>query len=132
MGIFDKMKQDQDDQSGGMTALKDKAAQMAGSSGAGNAADQGLDKAGQMLDEKTGNKYSGQIDTGVGKAKDFAGQKFGQSDSPGDGDGQAQQQPDGQSQQMNQGQQDPGQQMDPNQQDPGQQMDQQMDQSQQS
>lgn len=30
----------------------------------------GLDKAGDMADDRTGGKHSGQIDTGVAKAKD--------------------------------------------------------------
>lgn len=89
MGIFDKFKQDGDEEGGGATALKDKAEQMAGSSAFGDTADKGLDKAGQMLDEKTGNKFSGQIDNGVDKAKDALGQKSGRPDAPAEGDGQA-------------------------------------------
>jgi len=45
----------------------------------GDQADQGLDKAGRMVDERTGGKYTGQIDTGVQKAKDTLGQKSDQA-----------------------------------------------------
>lgn len=129
MGVFDKVKQETDD-AGGANALKDKAGQMAGSSGVGNAADQGLEKAGQALNDKTGDKYSDQIDTGVNKAKDAAGQKFGQPDATANGNGQAQQpdqqQPTDPNQQTDPNQAaDPNQQMDPNQAaDPNQQTDQ--------
>jgi hypothetical protein len=123
MGVFDKVQQETDDK-GGANALKDKAQQMAGSSGVGNAADQGLEKAGQTLDDKTGNKYSDQVGNGVNKAKDVAGQKLGQPDAPADGNGQAQQ-PDQPTQPADPSRQaDPNQASDPNQQvDPNQQMD---------
>ncbi len=35
--------------------------------------DQGLDKAGEQIDERTGNKYSEQIDKGVGQAQQRTG-----------------------------------------------------------
>ncbi|MFJ7912139.1 antitoxin [Kitasatospora sp. NPDC096204] len=37
----------------------------------GDAIGQGLDKVGDAIDDRTDGKYSGQIDTGVEKAKDF-------------------------------------------------------------
>ncbi|HEY3871020.1 MAG TPA: antitoxin [Actinocrinis sp.] len=85
MGITDKLQQEAQEKGGG-------------------AADQGLEKAGQELDEKTGGKYSDQINSGVDKAKGAAGQKFGQPDAAGNGNGQGQQ-PDQQSQPADQGQQ---------------------------
>lgn len=41
---------------------------------------QGLEKAGQVIDEKTGGKYSDQIDTGVDKAGDALDGLDGQDD----------------------------------------------------
>ncbi|MEE4545508.1 antitoxin [Streptomyces sp. V4-01] len=38
----------------------------------GDKVDQGVDKAGQAADSRTGGKYSSQIDTGEDKAKDAA------------------------------------------------------------
>ncbi len=38
----------------------------------GDKVDQGLDKAGDAVDSKTGGKYSSQIDSGVDKAKNAA------------------------------------------------------------
>ncbi len=35
--------------------------------------DQGLEKAGDQIDERTGNKYSGQIDKGVDEAQQRTG-----------------------------------------------------------
>jgi hypothetical protein len=57
MGILDKLRQHKDD-----PAVQ-------------NAAGKGIDQAGQMLDDKTGNKYTGQINTGVGKAEEMMGLK---------------------------------------------------------
>lgn len=54
MGMFDKM--------------KEKAAELAGQHG--DKADQGVDKAADFADEKTGGKYSDQINTGAEKAKE--------------------------------------------------------------
>lgn len=76
MGIFDVFKRHKDDAGGRGTALKDRAAGMM--SGHSDQVDQGFDKAGQMVDEKTGNKYTDQINTGVGKAKDRFGQETSQ------------------------------------------------------
>lgn len=78
MGIFDVFKRHKDDAGGTGTALKDRVTGMA--SGHRDQADRGIDKAGQMLDEKTGNKYGDQINTGAGKAKDMFGEQTGQSD----------------------------------------------------
>ncbi|MEU4623690.1 antitoxin [Actinoplanes sp. NPDC023801] len=36
--------------------------------------DQGLEKAGDQIDERTGNKYSGQIDRGVDEAQKRTGE----------------------------------------------------------
>jgi hypothetical protein len=57
MGILDKLRQHKDD-----AAVQ-------------NTADKGVDKAGQMLDDKTGNKYGDQINTGAGKAEEMMGLK---------------------------------------------------------
>jgi hypothetical protein len=40
----------------------------------------GLDKAADVVDDKTGGKYSGQIDTGVDKAKDTLDSLDGKND----------------------------------------------------
>lgn len=76
MGIFDVFKRHKDDAGGTGTALKDRVTGMA--SGHADKVDQGLDRAGQMIDEKTGHKYTDQINTGVGKAKDMFGEQTGQ------------------------------------------------------
>jgi hypothetical protein len=76
MGIFDVFKRHKDDAGGAATALKDRVTGMA--SGHADKVDQGLDRAGQMIDEKTGNKYSDQINTGAGKAKDMFHEQTGQ------------------------------------------------------
>jgi len=76
MGIFDVFKRHKDDARGTGTALKDRVTGMM--SGHADKVDQGFDKAGQMVDEKTGNKYTDQINTGVGKAKDMYGRQPGQ------------------------------------------------------
>lgn len=65
MGMFDK--------------LKEKAAELAGQHG--DKADQGVDKAADFADEKTGGKYSDQINTGAEKAKE-AMDNLGQSQNP--------------------------------------------------
>ncbi|HEV3169892.1 MAG TPA: antitoxin [Actinocrinis sp.] len=57
MGILDKLRQHKDD-----AAVQ-------------NEATKGIDQAGQMLDDKTDNKYTGQINTGVGKAEEMMGLK---------------------------------------------------------
>lgn len=51
--------------------LKDKAEELAQNHG--DSISQGLEKAGEVIDSKTGGKYSGQIDTGVDKAQDLVG-----------------------------------------------------------
>jgi len=61
MGILDKLKQHKDDTDGAAGAVKDKAAS-------------GLDQAGQTADEKTGGKYTGQIDEGIDKTKQTIGE----------------------------------------------------------
>lgn len=43
---------------------------------------QGLDKAGDMVDKKTGGKYSDKIDTGVDKAKEALEQRRSGDDEP--------------------------------------------------
>lgn len=54
MGMLDNLKKM-------LTGAVDKSGSQVGS---------GLDKAGDMVDDRTGGKHSGQIDTGVAKAKD--------------------------------------------------------------
>ncbi|GAA3047276.1 antitoxin [Kitasatospora sp. NPDC058063] len=49
--------------------LADKATDLAREHG--DVIGQGLDKVGDAIDDRTDGKYSGQIDTGVEKAKDF-------------------------------------------------------------
>jgi hypothetical protein len=61
MGILDKLKQHKDDADAAADTLKHKAAS-------------GLDKAGQMADDKTGHKYTDKIDAGVEKAKRAMGE----------------------------------------------------------
>ena len=84
MGIFDRFRHHKDEASGMGTALKDRAAGMKDDAAGmmskhGDQVGQGLDRAGRMIDEKTGGKYSDQINTGVGKAKDLLGQKTDQA-----------------------------------------------------
>ncbi len=65
MGLFDKAKQ--------------KASEFASNNP--DKVDEGIDKAGDVVDDKTGDKYSDQVD----KAQDFASDKFGgQGDEGGD------------------------------------------------
>ncbi|MFI9323068.1 antitoxin [Kitasatospora aureofaciens] len=49
--------------------LADKATDLAREHG--DVLGQGLEKVGDVIDDRTDGKYSGQIDTGVEKAKDF-------------------------------------------------------------
>ncbi|MFI6638485.1 antitoxin [Streptomyces sp. NPDC050504] len=49
--------------------LKDKATKLAAQHG--DAVSQGLEKVGDVVDDKTGHKHSDKIDTGVEKAKGF-------------------------------------------------------------
>ncbi|MBA2807920.1 antitoxin [Streptomyces acidicola] len=49
--------------------LKDKAAEIAEAHG--DAIDNGLEKVGDFIDDKTDGKYSDKIDTGVDKAQDL-------------------------------------------------------------
>jgi hypothetical protein len=51
-----------------MNEMKDKATDALGKHG--DKADQGIDKAQQMVDDRTGNKYSDQIQKGADAAKD--------------------------------------------------------------
>ncbi|SEN38555.1 antitoxin [Actinacidiphila rubida] len=48
----------------------------------GDKVDQGIDKAGQAVDSKTGGKHSDQVQTGVDKTKDAA-HKYGEQDGGG-------------------------------------------------
>jgi hypothetical protein len=82
MGIFDFLKHRKDDSGSTGTALKDRVTGMM--AGHGDKVNQGLDKAGEMVDKKTGGKYGDQIDKGVGMAKERFGQQTGQgSGEPG-------------------------------------------------
>jgi len=58
-----------------MNTLKDKLGMSKGKAGDlaqqhGDQINQGVDRAGRTLDDKTGGKYSDKIDTGTDKAKD--------------------------------------------------------------
>lgn len=53
----------------GAVNLLDKAKSMLGKNK--NAAKSGIDKAGDAVDERTGGKYEGQVDTAQDKAKDY-------------------------------------------------------------
>lgn len=64
MGIFDK--------------LKDKVSDLVDSQG--EKAAEGVDKAGDVIDDKTGGKYSDKIDQGADKAKDGLDSLDGQDD----------------------------------------------------
>ncbi|MFF4406419.1 antitoxin [Streptomyces sp. NPDC001262] len=64
MGLLDNLKAKLD-------PLKDKAADLAQQHG--GKIEQGLEKAAKAVDEKTKGKYSSQIETGTGKAKDALG-----------------------------------------------------------
>ncbi|ADP82711.1 antitoxin [Pseudofrankia inefficax] len=58
--------------------LKDKAEDLAGDHA--DAIKGGLEKAGDLVDDKTGGKYSDHIDTGVDKAQDFVEKLGDQND----------------------------------------------------
>lgn len=79
MGIFDRFRHHKDNAGGAGTAVKDRLTGMASSHS--SQVDQGLDKAGQLIDDKTGNKYGDQINTGVAKAKGMYGGQTGQRDN---------------------------------------------------
>ncbi len=84
MGIFDRFRHHKDEAGGAGTALKDRAAEMkdraAGMmSSHSDQVGQGIDRTGKLIDEKTGGRYSDQINTGAGKAKDLLGQKTEQA-----------------------------------------------------
>ncbi len=66
MGIFDRFRHHKDNAGGG-TALKDRASQMM--SDHPDQVDKGMDRAGQMIDEKTGHRFTDQIDTGMDKGR---------------------------------------------------------------
>ncbi|HEV2344444.1 MAG TPA: antitoxin [Actinocrinis sp.] len=84
MGIFDFLKHRKGDSGSTGTTLKDRVTGMM--AGHGDQVNQGLDKAGQMVDEKTGGKYTNQINKGVGMAKDKFGQQAGQASGEADAD----------------------------------------------
>jgi len=69
MGIFDRFKHSRNQGGGSSTALMDRARGML--HGHGDQVNKGVDKAGQMVDERTGNRYADQISTGTGKAKEM-------------------------------------------------------------
>jgi hypothetical protein len=63
-----------------MDTLKDKLGMSKGKAGDlaqqhGDQVNQGIDRAGQTLDDRTGGKYSDRIDTGTDKAKDAMGNR---------------------------------------------------------
>jgi hypothetical protein len=69
MGIFDRFKHSKSQGGGSATAMMDRARGML--HGHSDQASKGVDKAGQMVDDRTGHKYTDQINTGTGKAKDM-------------------------------------------------------------
>lgn len=69
MGILDRFKQEKSQGGGTGTPLMDRAREMLHSHS--GQVDEGVDKAGRMIDDRTGHKYAGQIHTGVKKAKDM-------------------------------------------------------------
>jgi antitoxin protein of toxin-antitoxin system len=48
-------------------------------------AEQGIDKAGDVINDKTGGKYSDKIESAQDKAKDMLGKEPRQGDQPGQG-----------------------------------------------
>ncbi|HZU56234.1 MAG TPA: antitoxin [Actinocrinis sp.] len=69
MGIFDRFKHSKTQGGGSGTAMMDRARGML--HGHSDQVNKGVDKAGQMVDDRTGHKYTDQINTGTGKAKDM-------------------------------------------------------------
>lgn len=61
-----------------LSELKDKAEDLVGDHG--DAVNSGLEKAGDFVDDRTGGKYSGHIDTGVDKAQDYVEKLDDQND----------------------------------------------------
>jgi hypothetical protein len=51
-------------------------------------AQQGIDKAGDVINDKTGGKYSDKIESAQDKAKDMLGQEPRRDEEPGQGQGQ--------------------------------------------
>jgi hypothetical protein len=49
----------------------------------GNKAEKGIDKAGDVIDEKTGGKHSDRVDTAQEKARDFVRREGQNDDQPG-------------------------------------------------
>lgn len=76
MGIFDRFRHGKDQSSGSSTALMDRARGML--HGHSDQAGKGVDKAGQMIDERTGHQYTDQINTGANKAKEMLAEQGGQ------------------------------------------------------
>lgn len=76
MGIFDRFKHNKGNAGGTGVTVKNRLTEMAASHS--SQVDQGLDKAARMVDDKTGNKYSNQINTSVGKAKEMFHKQTGQ------------------------------------------------------
>ena len=69
MGIFDRFKHSKTQGGGSGTAMMDRARGML--HGHSDQVNKGVDKAGQMVDDRTGHKYTDQINTGTGRAKDM-------------------------------------------------------------
>jgi hypothetical protein len=68
----------------GLGDMKDKAKDLAGEHG--DKAKEGIDKAAELADEKTGGKHSDKIDQGAEKGKDFVdemGEGKGETPAPG-------------------------------------------------
>lgn len=86
MGIFDRFKHGKSQGGGSGTALMDRARGML--HGHGDQVNKGVDKAGQMVDERTGQKYTDQINTGTSRAKDMLAEEdqgSGMTHQPGTG-----------------------------------------------
>lgn len=77
MGIFDRFKRGKDQGGGNAAALMDRARGMMHSHS--DQVDKGVDKAGQVIDDRTGHKYTDQINTGASKAKEMLAEDGGQS-----------------------------------------------------
>lgn len=85
MGIFDRFKHSKSQGGGSGTAMMDRARGML--HGHSDQVNKGADKAGQMIDDRTGHKYTDQINTGTSKAKDMLAEQGeqGSGGEPGGG-----------------------------------------------
>ncbi|WP_270887207.1 antitoxin [Pedococcus sp. 5OH_020] len=63
---------------GGFDSIKDKVTELV--DGQGQAVGEGVDKAGDLVDDRTGGQYADKVDLGQGKAKDAFDALDGQDD----------------------------------------------------